>query len=220
MPSLLVGCGWVKVASRTEEEPRKTDESEGDEDSPCPAIEGSPFRVKHSQPSTYGNKCCEAKEDSPQWCRLVDGQHPETKRYGCRKEGTMPGIRVTPELIDNHSQSIQTAPNQEVQACTMPESTQEHRYHAVQVGINLFASVRTAPSSQYNGESQQEGSYRYPNVSAQYKSRKGEGRNPEICAESDVSIATKWNVKVVLQPTAKADVPPLPEVGAVLGLIR
>ena len=131
----------------------------------------------------------------------------------------MEGLGIAPELIDYHAYAVQSAPDEEVQARSVPKTAQEHRYHTVEVGIDLLPPVRTAPSRHNDRNSQQQRSECYPDVAAQYQGREGERGYPEVCAEGDVAVTAKGDVEVVLQPAAQADVPSLPEVGTVLGFV-
>ena len=102
----------------------------------------------------------------------------------------------------------------------MPQTAQQHRHHAVEVSVYLASPLGTAPCCEDDGEGEKQGGRSDPYAAAQYQAGKRENGYPQVCAEGDVAVAAQGDVEVCLQPAAQADVPALPEVGAVLGLVR
>ena len=48
-------------------------------------------------------------------------------------------FQAFPKLIDQNAQAVQAAPDDEVPACAVPETAQQHRVHIVDVGGNLLS---------------------------------------------------------------------------------
>ena len=101
----------------------------------------------------------------------------------------------------------------------MPQSSQQHGNHTVQVGPNLTASLGTVPGRQNHSCCQQQGSNTNIQTSTQNQCRKRQNGYPENSAEGDIPVTAQWYVQIGLQPTAQTYVPAFPEVAAVEGFV-
>ena len=126
---------------------------------------------------------------------------------------------VAPELEDNHTDAVESAPNHEVPAGTVPKSTQQHGDVGVDVGNNLQALFRTIACHKAQGESQSDDEEGGPDASGKDEGDERNEDNPKVSAEGGVAITAQRNVEVGLQPLAQRDVPTLPEVAGVGGFV-
>ena len=102
----------------------------------------------------------------------------------------------------------------------MPKTTQKHRNHGVEIGIDMPSLLGITQGCPHHQQCQKRHRRSNPKVAAEDKGRHADDENPEESAEGDVPVSSKGNVEVVLQPTRERDVPTLPKVGTVGSLIR
>ena len=129
-------------------------------------------------------------------------------------------IAALPEPVDQHSETVQTAPDHEVPAGSVPQTAKEHRVHPVDVR-DEFLAVFLAESDQKcqhcrNDQNHSEN----PPVLGQSRGQESDSEDDRIRAECAIAVASKRDVKIVLKPFGKGNMPPLPELSGVAGLVR
>ena len=104
--------------------------------------------IEESHPHTHHQEEHESQQHVPQAHRMEVLKREEQNNCCCRDQDSRLQTHIAPELENNHPHSIQTAPNDEVHAGSMPQTAQEHGYHTVEIGVNLPSSIRTIDSCQ------------------------------------------------------------------------
>lgn len=129
-------------------------------------------------------------------------------------------IAAFPEAINQHSEAVQTTPDHKVPAGSVPQTAEEHSVHPVDVR-DQFLAVLLAESDQ---EGKDGGDHKHhsenPPVLRKGRGQESDAEDDGIRAESAVAVASKRDVEVVLKPFGEGDVPPLPELSGVTGLVR
>ena len=102
----------------------------------------------------------------------------------------------------------------------MPEAAKKHRVHPVDVR-DQFLTVFLAESDQKcqhcrNDQNHSEN----PPVLGQSRGQESDSEDDRIRAECAIAVASKRDVKIVLKPFGKGNMPPLPELSGVAGLVR
>ena len=102
----------------------------------------------------------------------------------------------------------------------MPKAAKEHRVHPVDVR-DEFLAVFPAESDQKcqhcrNDQNHSEN----PPVLGQSRGQESDAEDDRIRAECAIAVASKRDVKIVLKPFGKGNMPPLPELSGVAGLVR
>ena len=119
-------------------------------------------------------------------------------------------VHHPPDLIDNHSDTVDTTPDDEVPTGAVPETTQDLRDEGVEVRVNKFTSrTRHTRLSSY--------SVPHKDTNHQHRRRdedpepptgkgsgdKGDDREPQIGAETDASVSSDRDIEVGLEPATK-----------------
>ena len=78
---------------------------------------------------------------------VKDGAHG--KESECNR-GAYCCAALDPELVEHLTKTVQTAPNDEVPACTMPPTANDLRCHGVHVRGNRLAGIRLEVSDNAN----------------------------------------------------------------------
>ena len=102
----------------------------------------------------------------------------------------------------------------------MPKAAKKHRVHPVDVR-DEFLAVFLAEGYQ---DSQNSGDHEHdsvnPPVLGQSRGQESDSEDDRIRAECAITVASKRDVKIVLKPFGKGNMPPLPELSGVAGLVR
>jgi len=101
----------------------------------------------------------------------------------------------------------------------MPETSQEHGYHGVEVGVDLLTLLGMTDGGVNHQGRYHSHSQGNPQITAEDKGCTSEQADPETSAKGDIAIASEGDIEIGLQPARKRDVPAFPEVAAVLCLV-
>lgn len=153
LPGFAVGGSGVEVTCRTEEQTREGDEDEGLEyiprivDPPNEAV-----RSTHSpQPADVPDRRTDPEDEYPhlhhihQRVRAVR-ELARSNHADCQKEHdevTDMFAQCPPALVDNHADTVESAPDDEVPACAVPQAADEHGEERVAVRRKEFACGAT-----------------------------------------------------------------------------
>lgn len=224
-PRFLVRLGRVQVGAASEEKAGKSNEYE-----------------RHG----YRPTCLKPRESGLEATKMIEHPHGGAYEYDERPDveqvehrswdrglknikghadetyDERPDIDITalPEPVDQHSETVQTAPDHEVPAGAVPEAAKKHRVHPVDVR-DQFLTVFLAESYQdgQNGGDHEHDSENPP-VLGQSRGQESDSEDDRIRAECAIAVASKRDVKIVLKPFGKGNMPPLPELSGVAGLVR
>lgn len=133
-----------------------------------------------------------------------------------------PDIDITalPEPVNQHSETVKTTPDHKVPAGSVPQPSEKHSVHSVDVRNQLLA-VLLAESNQ---ESKDGGNHKHhsenPPVLGESRGQERDSKDDGVRAESAVAVASKRNVEIVLKPLGQRNVPSLPELSSITGLVR
>ncbi len=129
-------------------------------------------------------------------------------------------IAAFPEPVDQHSEAVQTAPDHKVPAGAVPQAAKEHRVHPVDVRDKFLAIFLTESDQNRKHGGDDEDHSKNPPVLGKSRGQKSDSEDDRIRAESAVAVASKRDIKIVLKPFGQGDMPPLPELSSVAGLVR
>lgn len=128
-------------------------------------------------------------------------------------------IAAFPEPVDQHSEAVQTAPDHKVPAGAVPQAAKEHRVHPVDVRDEFLAVFLTESDQERKHCGDDEHDSENPPVLGQSRGQKSDSEDDRVRAESAVAISSKRNVKIVLKPFGQGNMPPLPELSGITGLV-
>lgn len=224
-PRFLIRLGRVQVGAASEEKAGESNEYERHSDRPASlkpregGLEAAQM-VEHPHGGAYEYDQRPDEEKVEHRCgnrglKNIKGHADET--YDER-----PDVDITalPKPVDQHSETVQTAPDHEVPAGAVPKAAKKHRVHPVDVRDEFFA-VFLAESDQKcqhcrNDQNHSEN----PPVLGQSRGQESDSEDDRIRAECAIAVASKRDVKIVLKPFGKGNMPPLPELSGVAGLVR
>ena len=149
-------------------------------------------------------------------------QHIEHQRDNEHQRHADMPRHLLPELIDNHADAVQSAPNHKIPRRPVPKATQQHGDERVEVAHQQFAAFgflfRDAYSHKDAHSCSNNDGCHHP-AAAEDEHDKAYQPQPEIGAEGRVPVTAKRDVKVALQPPAQRHVPAFPEVRRVRSLV-
>ena len=224
-PRFLIRLGRVQVGAASEEKAGKSNEYERHSDRPTclkPRESGleAAQMVEHPHGRAYEYDQCPDEEHIEH--RSRDRGLKNIKGQADESYDERPDVDITalPEPVDQHSETVQTAPDHKVPAGSVPQAAKEHRVHPVDVR-DEFLAVFLAKSDQKcqhcrNDQNHSES----PPVLGQSRGQEGDAEDDGVRAESAIAVASKRDVKIVLKPFGKGNMPPLPELSGVAGLVR
>ena len=131
----------------------------------------------------------------------------------------LPGADFTPVLVYHETGPIQGTPDNHIPRSAMPESAYGHGEHYVDIGIDVLSEGRQDLVKQ-----DQDDGYRKQNAgplpgSPDDPCEQEQDRNHNIGKKRPLSVATHWDIEVILKPGGKRDVPALPELSDMRSLI-
>ena len=103
----------------------------------------------------FGNAKRRSTEEHPQGCNEVEGDEtshednePVLRRVGVFlagqiRERTKYRTEGVPHLVETEEKSMNATPEDEVEGCSVPETTQQHRHQKVEVLAQLAVTVAT-----------------------------------------------------------------------------
>ena len=124
-----------------------------------------------------------------------------------------------PPFVDQYAQAVESAPGDEVERGSVPQSAQEHGVHVVDVGAKCAAMARTEDMQSQHQRAYCNDGYGEACV---VQAESGDGQyeeEQEVAEEPRCAVAAEGYVEVVAQPARERHVPAAPEVGGVLCLV-
>ena len=154
LPCFAAGGCRVEVTGRTEEQTGERDEHEGLEDLPSlvdPTNETVGIRTVPPQPAYIPYRCTHPEDKHPYLYHIYERvciareltRYNHGHRQSCHQHIPPMLAQGTPALVHNHTYPVQSAPDNEVPTCTVPQAADEHREERVEVRRQQFA-CRTA----------------------------------------------------------------------------
>lgn len=224
-PRFLVRFRRVQVGAASEEKAGESNEYERHSDRPAclkpreGGLEAAQM-VEHPHGGTYEYNERPDVEQVEHRCGYSGLKNIKGQAYESYNERPDIDITAFPEPVDQHSETVQTAPDHEVPAGAVPEAAKKHRVHPVDVR-DEFLAVFLAESDQKcqhcrNDQNHSEN----PPVLGQSRGQEGDAEDDGVRAESAVAVASKRDVKIVLKPFGKGDVPTFPELAGISCLVR
>ena len=143
VPRRFVGHRRVQIRAGTEEQTGERNEDKGLENAPR-TVQPRDVAFRHNQRIKMLHQCAGKNHARPHTAntpqrrrgKVVDD---EARRKRNKRSHRPPVVlQAFPELIDKDAQPVQAAPDDEVPACPVPETAQQHRVHVVDVGGNLL----------------------------------------------------------------------------------
>ncbi len=224
-PRFLIRLGRVQVGAASEEKAGESNEYERHSDRPASlkpregGLEAAQM-VEHPHGGAY--EYDQRPDEEHIEHRSRDRGLKNIKGHADESYDERPDVDITafPEPVDQHSETVQTAPDHEVPAGAVPKAAKKHRVHPVDVRDEFFA-VFLAESDQKcqhcrNDQNHSEN----PPVLGQRRGQESDSEDDRIRAECAIAVASKRDVKIVLKPFGKGNMPPLPELSGVAGLVR
>ena len=224
-PRFLVRFRRIQVGAASEEKAGKSNEYERHSDRPTclkpreGCLEAAQM-VEHPHGGAYEYDQCPDEEHIEHRSRDRGLKNIKGQAYETYDERPDIDIAAFPEPVDQHSETVQTAPDHKVPAGSVPQTAKEHRVHPVDVR-DQFLAVFLAEGDQKcqhcrNDQNHSEN----PPVLGQSRGQESDSEDDRIRAECAIAVASKRDVKIVLKPFGKGNMPPLPELSGVAGLIR
>ena len=225
VPRLLIGKRRLEIRSASEEKARESYEYEGHQHRPCGVKPSESclemaFVVEHVHPGTEGDDRS-PDEEQIEHCRReepvqqIEGQ---TDQRDC--QGAEIDIAAVPEPVDQHSQAVEPSPDHEIPARAMPQTAQKHGVHPVDVGNQLLPEAFTAGDQNRKNSRQGKHGAENPPVPGQRRGQKAYSQNDRVGPESALAVSSERDVEIVLKPFRQGNMPSLPELGGIAGLVR
>ena len=224
-PRFLVRFRRIQVGAASEEKAGKSNEYERHSDRPTclkPRESGLEATKMIEHPHGRAYEYDQRPDEEHIEHRSRDRGLKNIKGHADETYDERPDIDIAalPEPVDQHSETVQTAPDHKVPAGSVPQAAKEHRVHPVDVR-DEFLAVFLAESDQKcqhcrNDQNHSEN----PPVLCQSRGQKSDSEDDRIRAECAVAVASKRDVKIVLKPFGKGDVPTFPELAGISCLVR
>lgn len=178
-----------------------------------------PCRISPTDPRADSDEEHGNEEHIPQGSGQEEDEGIEQGGDGGSESHTAHRTHILPELEDHHADTIESTPDDEIEAGTMPETSQKHGDHGVEVGVDLLTLLGMTDGGVNHQGRYHSHSQGNPQITAEDEGCTSEQADPETGAKGDVAIASEGDIEIGLQPARKGDVPAFPEVATVLCLV-
>ena len=125
-----------------------------------------------------------------------------------------------PDLIDDHADAVEAAPDHEIPAGTVPQAAQQHGVHGVDVGGDELAVTGLQPGPEADAARQGQHTYSHPPAAAEEAADYGDGTYYNKGAGRCIAVAAQGDVQIVPQPSAQGHMPAAPEFLRAACLVR
>ena len=225
VPRLLIGLSRIQIRAAAEEKTRESDENEGHKHRPG-SLEPGERRLEMTEMIQHPH------ERSGENNKRPDEEHIEhrspvislqtTENQTDKSDNESPEIHVAalPEAVDQHTQTVQAAPDHKVPAGPVPQTSEQHRVHTVDVRDQLLAVPLAESDEKRQNERDHAHHAEHPPVLGERRSEERDAQDDGIRPESAVAVASERDVEVVLQPLGERNMPAFPELARVARLVR
>lgn len=200
-PGDLIRFGRVEIGTGSEEQARRSDEDECQNDVPSKAQAGERFLEKKSVEqlgvNTGKNESAPDGDNSPK--RRVmpfagNGRDGGDKEH---QDGAHFDFLLAPLRVCYHSESVQSAPDDEIPAGAVPESADKLRNHGVHVFGDCLAGVLFEECAQTENQVKNPQGESDPDASRKHNRNGGNDCRPKERAESCAPVSAERNIHVI-----------------------
>ena len=211
VPGDFVRFGRVEVRAGAEEETRERDEDERKRDVPSglkPFQLGFIlFRFLFAEQVEYDGRVNAEEENAEPdggnraygYCEMLIENRAQRKQSKSNR-GADGGAALDPELVEHLAKAVQTAPDDEVPAGTMPPTADNLCRHGVHVRGNRLAGFRLEVGDNADVEEEHAECDADPHASRKENRDKAQESHPEERADGGISVTAKRDVQVIAPP--------------------
>ena len=207
-PSLLVGLRRIKVGSAAEEKTGESDEYECHQHrpgvtDPSDGLSFLDFMEKHPDESAQENYHGPPEEHIEHRRSEIIFQSSESGHNDSDHKNLEIGVATGPESVDKHSKPVKTSPDHEIPAGSVPETSKEHGVHPIDVRDELLPPAFLESDEKGDNRCKDQHAAEHPPAAGQGRGKEGYSEDDGIRSECAVTVTSKGNIQVILQPLGK-----------------